>query len=492
MAHAKGSQTSSRVNWKKRAQDLQQANNQLSQQYEEMLLQYTTCYEEAHKYKKFESLYHQLQTENTLLKDSLHKLSDSYLLSDHDSSSSSSSSSLSSPSSFAPSRKKIYQHALKVPNYKIAYDHNNAIDSYHQHIQTYPHTHDQSNEHTYKSKYDHLSRQHEQLQSEHLSLQTIVQTLQKENEENQVVIEQLKKDLSTAQRDILEMTNIVGVKQALPTVQETLSLFHSIRDQQHHNTCTKLKVYVKRTVSSKYQKYYLNQIVHELMYKTLVECNRVVISQRQQMFVQIAEKLNMDYTLKKVYASSAVIGHGGRGYEVDLDEMHMDMDVSDEEDEKYVDQAFIDGERDKILANRFGSYFRENYQFILKKNELKEKVERKVLSECGEFGALLMGGREAEDVMEAYREYVVQCIEVCWIMLLQDPVLEMQPMRWRPDGRVLYEENVMKRVLGSDRKCDYVLYYVWPILVRNGSVLKDQKQEVVTKEELYTPKKRKN
>eukprot|EP01084_Bolivina_argentea_P139146 244802_1 len=99
--------------------------------------------------------------------------------------------------------------------------------------------------------------------------------MKKENEEQMAIIEQLNKDLSSAQHDILEMTSTVGVKQSFPTVQETLTQFHNIRDQQHHNTSSKLRKYIKAK-GEKYQKYYINQVIHEFMFKTLLQCHKKV------------------------------------------------------------------------------------------------------------------------------------------------------------------------------------------------------------------------
>ncbi len=120
------------------------------------------------------------------------------------------------------------------------------------------------------------------------------------------------------------MTNVVGVKQLLATVQETLSQFHSLRDQKHHNTYTKLKQYIKSN-NYNWQKYYINQTVHEILFNTIIKCYEKVNEFKQNMFGVIANELNMYYTLKN-------------------------NNISNE---------CINSEINKILSNRFGSYFKD-------------------------------------------------------------------------------------------------------------------------------------
>merc|ERR1712130_16369 len=80
-------------------------------------------------------------------------------------------------------------------------------------------------------------------------------------EEYRVQIERLKTELAQAQRTIIEMTSVVGVQQTFPTVQETMQQYRSIRDQKHHDTSSMLKKWVKRECGTKWQKYYVNQVV---------------------------------------------------------------------------------------------------------------------------------------------------------------------------------------------------------------------------------------
>ena len=86
-------------------------------------------------------------------------------------------------------------------------------------------------------------------------------------------IEKLKKGLSDAQKSIIEMSSVVKPHQTFPTVQETVQQFQSIRNQKHHDTSTALKKLIKvknKTRKTKWQKYYLSQVVHKIMFETLL------------------------------------------------------------------------------------------------------------------------------------------------------------------------------------------------------------------------------
>ena len=112
-------------------------------------------------------------------------------------------------------------------------------------------------------------------------------------------IKQLRDALAAAQAANLEMTSLVGVNQKLPTVQETIKSFRSIRDQSHHNTSTELQKYIKANTKKhqQFQKYYLNQIIHQIMFETLFICYDEVQKYKQRMYDNIAEQLNIKYAL---------------------------------------------------------------------------------------------------------------------------------------------------------------------------------------------------
>ena len=280
----------------------------------------------------------------------------------------------------------------------------------------------------------------------------------------------LKRDLSEAQRNILEMTDVVGVKQALPTVQETLRLFGSIRDQQHHNTASALKKYVK-SKGNKWQKYYIKQVVDEILFEILVQSFKEIRRFKQGMFGEMASALNMEHTLK-----TAELDGGDDGKQ-------------NEEDSKASWKQYVEGEIERIISNRFGSYFKENFQTMMDPKHISQKVLHSVMAneKCSEC----LKDMEPGEAMESLEEYMIECANICWIMTLQDPALELQPASWRAAEGVLFDEKTHKRATGSDRKSENVLYFVWPAIASKKGVLANQKMEVVQRDAMYTKLRKK-
>merc|ERR1719233_628597 len=82
-------------------------------------------------------------------------------------------------------------------------------------------------------------------------------------------IETLRIDLNEANETILGMTNLVSIDQKFPTVDETLDKFRFLFDQNYHGAAKVIKKWLKKK-ESEWQKYYVGQRVHELMFNVLI------------------------------------------------------------------------------------------------------------------------------------------------------------------------------------------------------------------------------
>ena len=109
-------------------------------------------------------------------------------------------------------------------------------------------------------------------------------------------MKELKVDLASAQQTILSMTSIVDINQKLPTVDETLLKYQSIRDQQHADTCTTLKKLVKGQHKN-WQKYYVAQVIHEVLFYGLMNAYKAVIDYKHILYQNVSE-LNMKYAIQ--------------------------------------------------------------------------------------------------------------------------------------------------------------------------------------------------
>merc|ERR1712013_288735 len=153
-------------------------------------------------------------------------------------------------------------------------------------------------------------------------------------------IDKLRSELAASQRTIIEMTSVVGVQQSFPTVQETMQQYRSIRDQHHHDTSTVLKRCIKRTVegAEKWQKYFISQSVHRIMFDTLQKCYARTVHYRKELFAHIGDSVNMPAAIASA----------------------LQLDVNNSEDVQV-----IAAEQQKLLSNIFGAYFKNNFKFVL-------------------------------------------------------------------------------------------------------------------------------
>ena len=157
----------------------------------------------------------------------------------------------------------------------------------------------------------------------------VIQSLEDQLRAQEQMIGALTADLSKAQQTILCMTSMVDVNQRLPTVDELQSKFQSIRDQQHADTSTALKQWL-RSLCPEWPKAYISQIVHELMFYALMQCFSVVRGHKSEIYRNIAVELNM------VRSESAALSQ----------------------------------KENEVLGNLLGAYFRSNFERILRRKQV--------------------------------------------------------------------------------------------------------------------------
>ena len=203
------------------------------------------------------------------------------------------------------------------------------------------------------------------------------------------------------------------------------------------------------------------------MFNIMIKCYHTVNNFKQEMFETIADQFDI---------------HG-----------HPEYYGQDPDDIKYNNSKDIDDEYginpvDRVLIDNFGSYFTENYKRIFRGNDFKEEIRNYILSL--EYCECLADIGSSCETLDCLDEYTVQCLDICWIMVLQDPPLSLTPIKWKAEDGLVYDDEMHKRILGSDRKCKKVLYFIWPVISsRNESGLDYQKIEVVSRDEMYRRQK---
>eukprot|EP01084_Bolivina_argentea_P239003 401606_1 len=218
---------------------------------------------------------------------------------------------------------------------QIEYEYNQIIDEYNK----------------YREETENIKDENEQYKQQIVELQIQIDKLDNNKTNNSITsitkidndiakINKLKKELAAAQKTIIEMTSVVGVQQKFPTVQEIIQQFRSIRDQKHHDTSTLLKKFIKNN-NKKLQKYYVNQIIHEIMFEILCECYKYLEMYRLQIYDKIANILNMKYAIAQSF---------------EINDIH---DTSS--------TPIIMKHQIRLLSNIFGPYFKNNFKFVLQK-----------------------------------------------------------------------------------------------------------------------------
>merc|ERR1712150_14562 len=188
------------------------------------------------------------------------------------------------------------------------------------------------------------------------------------------------------------------------------------------------------------------------------------------MFRDIGNALNMSSTMA---VANVRRGGGNRNH------------VDDEKDSENT-ANWLSKSRD-IISKRFGDYFKSNYQTILRRDKVAEKVMGSLMKE--DYADCLQGLKgNGHEEKEAVMEFIKRCCDICWIMVLQDPPLVLMPNQWKAEDGVTFDEVDFVKNMGSDRKVSKVLYYVWPAISLDGTILGDQKWRVIVRNQMYTQK----
>jgi len=311
----------------------------------------------------------------------------------------------------------------------------------------------------------HKSRSHFSRTSSAMDKDLVIESLEDQLRAQEEVISALTADLAKAQQTILCMTSMVDVEQKLPTVDELQSKLQSLRDQQHADTSTALKQWI-RSLSPEWPKPFISQIVHELMFETLMRCFDTVRVHHSEIYRNIAVELG----IADPHALS------------------------------------LDAKQMEVVANLLANFFRNHFERILRR---KEVVHRVMLSVRAQWTA--MGIAEVDEDSAAWvhlLDYVDRACSVCWIMVLQDPPLCFEPTRFAASGHdreadtattssskakakakgkakaegIVFDEALHKRVIGSDRRSHNVLYFVWPALSNGADLCGNAKMDVVVRD----------
>ena len=118
-------------------------------------------------------------------------------------------------------------------------------------------------------------------------------------------------------------------------------------------------------------------------------------------------------------------------------------------------------------------YIKNNYKYVLKMDEVIDNAYNILTNERfeNEKWKTYLNDIQDENLIQHIRGYIQECCDIVWIMLLQDPVLELMPKEWYKDDSNLrqmdqFDDKRHTRALGSDGKSKQILYYIWRLLLK--------------------------
>ena len=287
-------------------------------------------------------------------------------------------------------------------------------------------------------------------------------------------INKLKKELDYFAKEKLEMSTVIDVKQELPTVKETVTVFRSIRDQQHHDASSELRRFLTNAEKSdpklKTSKSYKRQVIHELLFETLLVCYKVAGEYKDTLYKRIAYALHYNRLQGPGKAPDERQENHPIPYETagNLLRPHLkDRDLS----------YFMTPTEDTLYVPKY----HEKKATIAHKTLVEEVLERVQKEEyyTTHFEGLV--NPELVNQQPNYMAYITTCLNTCWKLVVQDPPLDIKPKTWNLKGQnITFDKKLHKRALGSDRSSNEILYCVFPVVVRGETVLDEQFIEVVS------------
>jgi len=245
--------------------------------------------------------------------------------------------------------------------------------------------------------------------------------------------------------------DVIASEQELPVISKTLEMFDNLYTQQRQTANRKLKKWLKKTKN--YRKAYIAQKMHEVMFNVLIwSYEEVRRFQDEEMFLKAAKALRMETAND------------------DEKDVHFGVEQR---------AGLVISSRD-IIRKRFDDHFKMNCDKIL--DQVQSIMARNVMEKTLRENADCFEDLGEEEELTALEDFVNECCRVCWIMILQDPPLELDPMEWKGRGETFMksEHNKFK---GSNTESNKVLYYVWPVITdRRGNAETDQKKMIMVRD----------
>eukprot|EP01084_Bolivina_argentea_P245867 411560_1 len=231
------------------------------------------------------------------------------------------------------------------------------------------------------------------------------------------------------------------------TVKDTLTEFHSLRDQQYHNLHIELKKTLKSHKAKTWHKLYINELCHGFMFDVLQWSYKYIRKYSDAIFQRIGNTLC-------------------------IEQVESDKEARNEK----MDFVFL-------------FYLKENHTVLF--NDFKQKDMDKLVAKTKQMFSKKIQIPLTVEIHALLMRYISKCCNVCWFMMLQRPKLTLYPKEFKPALKsVAFDTDIHSKSMGSDRKSSYVLYHVWPT-VKNGDEKLGFNIQVIVRDSNVPTKRRK-
>jgi len=137
---------------------------------------------------------------------------------------------------------------------------------------------------------------------------------------------------------------------------------------------------------------------------------------------------------------------------------------------------------DKFCINKsilYESFYNEwiknsNYQVFLSSTEqigeIKDYIIDTIIVKDFIFKHLQLESHQiAEDIHLKFASFIQKCINISWKMVVQHPLLRFTPNKFHVEqlNKIKYHKD-LHDVCYGDEDCEYILYYIWPIISHNN------------------------
>eukprot|EP01084_Bolivina_argentea_P099378 178652_1 len=253
------------------------------------------------------------------------------------------------------------------------------------------------------------------------------------------------------------------------SLKEIIKELKKLKDTTYQNINQQLTKYIINKNDNN-EKYYIEQLVHQIIFNALLKSYNTMKKHKENQ--QVKQMLPVDEIVKDLLNEK---------YSAYLHDMKSKLGTKKRR--TYTYEHKVENEFNgllKIVDKQNNQYFCEfedgNSKWMVLPDNLKQVME---------YEKFIKGHDIYDDIYDSLDEYIMECCKICNNMLLHNPPLHFVSSEWESKDEIYDHIKHVRKELGSDLKCNKILYYIWPAIAQNDCILKGQKMEVITRDVMY-------